>query len=296
MDSQPQLATRAAKFGKWGVIGAKLGLMLAIVLIGGTTFGPWVAGAVKGDGQAGEAPAASEPGVLGAPPAPPLALAAFEDGAWEFAGAPWSVGLATIEGDQVERFLSAAPEAVESIATAQASETEMEVLRTARMFARRVKTNGSLTQLVLHQGENRATLWLNRAAGGEVLSHAQLAWPETEGRWRVLEARRLPAIDPRQPSAGPPLPYPAGAQPLAMRYDSAGAPVGRVVTTALAKTELLERYRQMGWRQLAPSGGEESPVHFLQRRGAQMAVQVASHPEGPALVFLTPVAGETTGG
>lgn len=224
------------------------------------------------------------------PPVPPLLLSAFEDGAWEFAGMPWQLRMATVEPGEIEQELAALPPAGEQPAMGTSEEGD-QLLAMFRKLGAEERKYGQLTLLTSGSPAGRMVLVTRAGPRGESIVLGRLAWAE-EGRWRLVEGRPTTPAKSGVTSAEVPPPV-LLAEIVGTRWGKDGTLLGQILTVGGDRDSLIAAWKQAGWsvnRSPAVSGAAEEDSLLLVERGG---VCYAAHffaPSGElATLFLTRV-------
>ena len=225
------------------------------------------------------------------PQLPPLLLSAFDEGAWEFAGMPWQVRMATVKSPDLDRELQALPPADQLTAGVSSVEGH-NLLAMLRATGAKERQLGLLK--LLESGNSAGRLMLVSRAGpkGEELILGRIAWAEG-GAWRLVEGRPAHSAIANKlgTSAVPPLP--AEAEVLGTRWGNDGAFLGQIVSLAGPRGALVESWKAAGWSvaraPIEATSADDPPLLLVERKGIGFSAHFFASPEGPITLFLTRV-------
>lgn len=225
------------------------------------------------------------------PPVPPVLLSAFDDGAWEFAGMPWQVRMATVQPGDIDRELEALPPAEELTAAASLEEGQ-KLLTMLRMMGARERKLGQLTLLQADSPAGRVVLVSRAGTTGDELVLGRIAWQE-EAAWRLLEGRPATTSAAKQTDTSLSPPLPAEAEVLGTRWGNDGAFLGQIVSLAGPRGALVESWKAAGWSVArAPTemtSADDAPLLLVERKGVCFSAHFFASPGGPITLFLTRV-------
>ena len=278
------------KSARHAVLAVKLALIAVICWLAFSTLAAFFEWG-RGPQQVASIDDASLESAIQPPPVPPVLLSAFDDGAWEFAGMPWQVRMATVEPDDIDRELEALPPAEELTASAP-SEEGQKLLTMLRMMGARERKLGQLTVLQSDSPAGRVVLVSRAGANGDELLLGRIAWQEEAG-WRLVEGRPVTtsAVKKAETSLSPPLP--AEAEVLGTRWGNDGAFLGQIVSLPGPRGALVESWKAAGWSVgRAPTevtSADDAPLLLVERKGVCFSAHFFASPGGPITLFLTRV-------
>lgn len=244
-DSAPEDSTSVAESSTatraklYAVVGAKLGLIGAIVVVLGSTFWPLISGdRPRAAGSNLRLPAGLMP-----LPAAARMVSDFGDGHWQFSDSAFRFRIAVLDEAELEATFEQPP--TPPLALPPFSEEQREaqaaVLDVMRSASPTLEQRDGLTVMRASQAGLRGIALFQGDPDSGRLLVARYAWPEGD-QWRVMESTPPVLI---ANNATPPLPEEVELR--ATRFTDAGEVTGQMAFSPLPPNRVAEAWRAAGW-------------------------------------------------
>lgn len=277
-------------FFQWTLIGIKLALVALIAWLSFSTLAAFFEWG-RGPKQVAAVENRAMQSSIQPPTVPPVLLSAFDDGAWEFAGMPWQVRIATVQAKDLDRELEAIPPA-DQLTGGASSEDSQKLLTMLRMTGAKERDLGQFKLLQSNSSTGRMVLVSRAGPTGDEVVLGRIAWPEG-GSWRFVEGRPATAAVAKKTDAPFCPPLPADAKLLGTRWADDGTLLGRIASLPGTRGELVASWKEAGWSvgraPMEMSSADDVALLLVEQDGVGFSAHFYSSPDGPTTLFLTRV-------